>query len=161
YFAVLTGVFITAFYSFRMLFLAFHGPERFAEAGHHDDQQAPAAEAQHAHAASHDAGAEPHASDQHGPPHETPWVVTVPRILLAIPSVIAGWVLIEPMLFGTYFGNSIVVNVAGHPAMAEMKDEWHGVASFVVHAFTSLPFWFAVAGIVAAWYCYLLNPSLP
>ncbi len=160
YFAVMAGVFITAFYSFRMLFLAFHGPERFHAAhddGHaHDDK---------AHEASHDAGEEPDAAGHHGlgpgeVPHESPWVVTVPLILLAIPSVIAGFLYIEPMLFGTYFGNSIAVREE-HAVLWELKNEWHGVAAFMEHGVLSLPFWLALGGIAAAWYCYLVNPALP
>jgi NADH-quinone oxidoreductase subunit L len=156
YFAVTAGVFVTAFYSFRMLFLAFHGKERFREMAHarveHDE---------HAHDASHEAGAEPaaHAGDG-GPPKESPWVITVPLILLAIPSVYAGFVYIEPMLFGGYFGDSIVV-AESHGAMAELKEEWRGVIAFIEHGIVSLPFLLAIAGIAAAWYCYLVNPTVP
>jgi NADH-quinone oxidoreductase subunit L len=156
YFAVTAGVFVTAFYSFRMLFLAFHGKERFRETAHarveHDE---------HAHDASHEAGAEPaaHAGDG-GPPKESPWVITVPLILLAIPSVYAGFVYIEPMLFGGYFGDSIVV-AESHGAMAELKEEWRGVIAFIEHGILSLPFLLAIAGIAAAWYCYLVNPTVP
>ena len=155
YFAVMAGVFITAFYSFRMLFLAFHGPERFDPAGHHDEHEA------HAHDASSSAGAEPDAHDHAGgPPKESPWVVTVPLILLAIPSVYTGWLYIEPMLFGDYFGNSIVVREP-HAVLAELKAEWHGAGAFMLHGLASAPFWLAVAGIAAAAYCYLINPALP
>jgi len=149
YFAVTVGVFITAFYSFRMLFLAFHGQERFhAEAGHHED-------AGHA-SASH---GDDHGHD-HGAPKESPWVVTVPLILLAIPSVYAGWAYIEPMVIGTYFGDAIAVRPE-HAAMSTLREEWHGVGAFIQHGLLSLPFWLAIAGIVAAWYCYIVNPALP
>jgi NADH-quinone oxidoreductase subunit L len=127
-----------------MLFLAFHGKERFdvgAAHGAHDGGHG------------HDAG-------HHGPPKESPWVVTVPLILLAIPSVYTGWTYIEPMLFGGYFGDSIVVRPE-HAVLWEMKNEWHGVAAFIQHGVLSLPFWLAGGGIVAAWYCYLVNPALP
>jgi NADH-quinone oxidoreductase subunit L len=144
YFAVTAGVFITAFYSFRMLFLAFHGRERFADDSDHHDAAAHGDEHEHA----------------HGPPRESPWVVTVPLILLAIPSVYAGWAYIEPMVIGTYFGDSIVVRPE-HAAMAALREEWHGIGAFVQHGLLSLPFWLAVAGIVSAWYCYLVNPALP
>jgi NADH-quinone oxidoreductase subunit L len=158
YFAVLAGVFITAFYSFRMLFLAFHGKERFDPAGGthaHDDHAA-----DH-HDAGHDAGDEPDAHGHHGgPPRESPWVVTLPLVLLAIPSVFTGWTYIEPMLFGDYFGGSIVVRPE-HAVLWELKNEWHGVAAFIQHGVLSLPFWLAIGGIVAAWYCYLVNPALP
>ena len=158
YFAVMAGVFITAFYSFRMLFLAFHGTPRFDTAGegaaHHDDS--------HAHESAHVATAEEPDAHGHagGPPRESPWVVTLPLILLAIPSVYAGWVYIEPMLFGDYFGNAIVVRES-HAVLAELKEEWHGVVPFMLHGLTSAPFWLALAGIAAAAYCYLVNPALP
>jgi NADH-quinone oxidoreductase subunit L len=87
-------------------------------------------------------------------------VVTVPLVLLAIPSVFAGWTYIEPMLFGEYFGTSIVV-LPEHAVLWELKNEWHGVAAFVQHGVMSLPFWLAIAGVAAAWYCYLVNPALP
>ena len=158
YFAVMTGVFITAFYSFRMLFLAFHGEARWAKPAAHG-----AEEGAHGHDASHDAGHEPdahHGVDADHPPRESPWVVTVPLVLLAIPSVYTGWTYIEPMLFGGYFGDSLVVRPE-HAVLWELKNEWHGVAAFVQHGVLSLPFWLAIAGIAAAWYCYLVNPALP
>jgi NADH-quinone oxidoreductase subunit L len=74
--------------------------------------------------------------------------------------VLAGWMLVEPMLIGSYFGSSIVVRPE-HPAMWDFKAEWHGVAAFVEHGVLSLPFWLALAGVGAAWYCYLVNPALP
>jgi NADH-quinone oxidoreductase subunit L len=156
YFAVMAGVFVTAFYSFRMLFLAFHGKERFGgAAGHPGNVDA------HAHDASSTAGHEPDPHTGHdGAPKESPWVVTVPLVMLAIPSVLAGWMFIEPMLVGSYYGASIVV-LPGHPAMEEFRGEWHGIAAFIEHGALSLPFWLAIAGIVAAWYCYLVNPALP
>ncbi len=165
YFAVMCGVFVTAFYSFRMLFLAFHGPERFGQDHDHaaDGSAAHAAKAATSgHEASHDAGSEPDADhDAHaGTPHESPWVVTMPLILLAIPSVYAGWAYIEPMLFGDWFGGSIVVSPS-HPAMSMLKEEWHGVGAFILHGVGAAPFWLALAGIAAAFYCYIVNPALP
>jgi len=159
YFAVLSGVFVTAFYSFRMLFLAFHGTERFhhADGAHETSSEHDA----HAHEASHATGEEP---DPHGhaggPPRESPWVVTVPLILLAIPSVYAGWAHIEPLLFGNWFGDSIFVREQ-HAVLGELRNEWHGVVPFILHGFASAPFWLAVAGIAAAFYLYLINPALP
>ena len=155
YFAVTASVFITAFYSFRMLFLAFHGTPRFDTAGHHNVTD------DHAHDASTAAGTEPDAHAQEGgPPKESPWVVTVPLILLAIPSVYTGWVYIAPMLFGDYFGASIVVREE-HAVLKELGTEWHGVGAFIEHGLTGAPFWLAIAGIAAAAYCYLVNPALP
>jgi NADH-quinone oxidoreductase subunit L len=158
YVAVSLGVFITAFYSFRMLYLAFHGQPRFDVEGHaHHEEAAQPAQ----HDASHEAGAEPDAhAEEHGPPRESPWVVTVPLILLAIPSVYAGWTYVEPMLFGDFFGKSIVVSEA-HDVLGELKGEWHGAAAFAIHALASPIFWLAIAGIAAATYCYLINPSFP
>jgi NADH-quinone oxidoreductase subunit L len=161
YVAVLAGVFVTAFYSFRMLFLAFHGNERF----HHADGAAlhdvNVAHDEHAHDASHATGQEP---DPHGhaggPPRESPWVVTVPLILLALPSIYAGWAYIEPTLFGNWFGGSIFVREP-HAVLGELKAEWHGALPFVLHAFTSAPFWLAIAGIATAVYLYVVNPALP
>jgi len=146
YFAVMSGVFITAFYSFRMLFLAFHGAPRFT---HHP-----------AHQVVHGETADEHGHGEDGPPKESPWVVTIPLILLAIPSVYTGWVYIEPLLFGDYFGSSIVVRPE-HAVLAKLGAEWHGVVAFVWHGFSSAPFWLAVAGIMTAWYCYIVNPALP
>jgi NADH-quinone oxidoreductase subunit L len=157
YFAVMAGVFITAFYSFRMMFLAFHGKPRWG-AGDGRGHDAHAADR---HDASHEAGDEPDAHGHHGgPPRESPWVITVPLVLLAIPSIYAGWTYIEPMLFGNYFGQAIVVRPE-HAVLWELKNEWHGVAAFVQHGVLSLPFWLALAGVAAAWYCYLANPALP
>ena len=87
-------------------------------------------------------------------------MLALPLIALAIPSIVAGWMYVEPMLIGDYFGGSIVVKPE-HPAVWQMKAEWHGVAEFVRHGVLSLPFWLALAGIVAAWYLYLVNPALP
>ena len=116
YFAVMAGVFITAFYSFRMYFLVFHGKERFGQA--HDDH-------------GHDAHDDHHDDHHHGlapgqKPHESPWVVTLPLVLLAIPSVIVGYFTIGPMLFGDFFGNAIFVDVVKHHSMKELADAFHG-----------------------------------
>jgi NADH-quinone oxidoreductase subunit L len=144
YAAVLSGVFVTALYTFRMLFMTFHGPERFRQHDGHGHM-----EHDHAH------------GDHHGAtPHESPWVVWVPLVLLAIPSVYAGWDYIEPVLFGGYFGDSIVVREP-HTVLVKMGEEFHGVPAFVLHGLTAAPFWLALAGIVAAWFFYLLRPELP
>jgi NADH-quinone oxidoreductase subunit L len=150
YFAVLAGVFITAFYSFRMLFLAFHGTPRFDVHGGGHPASTGSPHVDHGHEREHHGG----------PPHESPWVVTIPLILLAIPSVYTGWTYMEPMLFGDYFGHSIVVRPE-HAVLWELKDEWHGVAAFIEHGVLSLPFWLAVAGIAAAYYLYVVNTALP
>jgi NADH-quinone oxidoreductase subunit L len=148
YFAVMAGVFVTAFYSFRMYFLVFHGKERF--------DQAPAHE--------HDPAEEPdphHHQEEHHEPHESPWVVTVPLLLLAIPSVVIGFLTIKPMLYGEFFKDSILVNLEKHPALEEMAKEFHGPVQMALHGLTSPVFWLALAGVVLAWYMYLRNPALP
>jgi NADH-quinone oxidoreductase subunit L len=151
HFAVLAGVFVTAFYSFRMYFLVFHGKERYdqnpdAHHGHHDD----------AHHGAHDS----HHEEAHKP-HESPWVVTVPLVLLAIPSVVIGFLAIEPMLFGDFFKDAIHVNLDKHPAMAELAKLFHGPAQMALHGLSTAPFWLALSGVVLAYYMYMVNPALP
>jgi NADH-quinone oxidoreductase subunit L len=147
-FAVTAGVFVTAFYSFRMYFLVFHGAERF----HHKPHPAEATAAPDDH---HDDGH--HAAA----PHESPAVIWVPLVLLAAPSVVIGYLTIGPMLFGGFFKDSIAVDVARHPAMAELAEAFHGAAAMALHSLTSLPFWLALAGVVTAWWFYLMQPAIP
>jgi len=150
YFCVLVTVFITALYTFRLVFMTFHGPERFREAGEHGHGE---------HAAADHAGDE-HAHGAHNhEPHESPFVVTFPLVVLAIPSVAAGWV-IGPVLFGGYFGDSIVV-ASEHGAMAELAQEFHGVVAMMIHSVQTLPFWLAIGGIATAVLLYLVRPDLP
>jgi NADH-quinone oxidoreductase subunit L len=159
YAAVLSGVFITAFYSFRMYFLVFHGKERFdahAAAAHPGLAHA---EAGAAHAGDAHAG-EVHADAQVHVPHESPAVVTIPLIFLAVPSVLVGLVTVGPMLFGGFFDDAIVVD-PGHPAMAELAGHWHGWLAMGLHGFLTVPFWLMLAGVVCAWYFYLVNPAIP
>jgi NADH-quinone oxidoreductase subunit L len=151
HFAVLAGVFVTAFYSFRMYFLVFHGKERYdqnpdAHHGHHDD----------AHHGAHDS----HHEAAHKP-HESPWVVTVPLVLLAIPSVVIGFLTIDPMLFGDFFKDAIHVNLAKHSAMAELAKLFHGPAQMALHGLSTAPFWLALSGVLLAYYMYMVNPALP
>ena len=154
-FAVLAGVFVTAFYSFRMYFLVFHGKERF-------DQNPDAHHDAHDEEAHHDANHDTHGHhDSQAKPHESPWVVWVPLVLLAIPSVVIGYMTITPMLFGHLFGDAIMVDTARHPGMLELAKAFHGPAGMALHAFTSLPFWLAVSGVALAYYMYLVNPALP
>ncbi|WP_372527934.1 NADH-quinone oxidoreductase subunit L [Piscinibacter sp.] len=143
YFAVVAGVFVTAFYSFRMYFLVFHGKERFhhkpfpGEHDHHDEH------------------------GEHHAPHESPWVVTAPLVLLAAPSVVIGFITIGPMLFGDFFKDSIFVDLEHHPAMEELAKEFHGAAAMALHGLASLPFWLALAGVVLAYVFYLVKPEIP
>ena len=145
YFAVLAGVYITAFYSFRMYFLVFHGKPRFDQnpEAHHD---------------AHDPG--PHAADAHAP-HESPWVVTLPLVLLAIPSVLIGFITIQPMLFGDFFKDAIYVNLELHKAMEVLREEFHGPLQLALHGLSAAPFWLALAGVASAYYLYMVNPALP
>ena len=145
YAAVMIGVFVTAFYSFRMYFLVFHGEERFRHKpfpGEHDH------------------------ADEHGHvhvhvPHESPWVVTVPLIALAIPSVIIGYLTIAPMLFGEFFKGAIVIDAEHHEAMKELAEAFHGPAAMALHAFGSPVFWLALAGVVTSYVFYMLKPEWP
>ncbi|WP_341905753.1 NADH-quinone oxidoreductase subunit L [Polaromonas sp. YR568] len=145
YFAVMAGVFVTAFYSFRLYFLVFHGKERYDQNpdAHHDDHG--------------------HHGDHHGDhhPHESPWVVTVPLILLAIPSVVIGFITLQPMLFGEFFKDAIFVDAARHPAMAELAKLIHGPLQMAGHAFFTLPLYLALAGVALSYYMYMVNPALP
>ncbi len=151
YFAVMAGVFITAFYSFRMYFLVFHGKERFGQA--HDNH-------------GHDAHDDHHDDHHHGlapgqKPHESPWVVTLPLILLAIPSVIVGYLTIGPMLFGDFFGNAIFVDVGKHVAMKELADAFHGPVAMAAHALHTSVLYLALGGVVTAAVFYLWLPQIP
>lgn len=145
HFAVLAGVFVTAFYSFRVYFLVFHGEERYdqnpdAHQDAHDD---------HGHHA------------EHHDPHESPWVVTLPLVLLAIPSVIIGYLMIGPMLFGDFFKDAIFFNLERHPVMEELAHAFHGPAAMAMHSVTTAPFWLALSGVALSYYMYMVNPALP
>jgi NADH-quinone oxidoreductase subunit L len=168
YFAVVAGVFVTAFYSFRMYFLVFHGEERFGKAEHAAHAEAKTAVHHDAHHGDDHAHGDTHASHEahHGlapgqKPHETPWVVWVPLVALAIPSLAIGYFTVEPMLYGNYFNGAIVINHELHPVMEEMQHEFHGALAMAMHSLTSLPFWLAVAGVVTAWFFYLKKPAIP
>ncbi|MBI5918135.1 MAG: NADH-quinone oxidoreductase subunit L [Nitrosomonadales bacterium] len=145
YFALVLGVFVTAFYSFRMYFLVFHGEERFGKPHHHDA----------AHSTEEHHGLAPGEK-----PHESSWVVTLPLMLLAIPSVIIGFIAIEPMLFGDFFGTAIFVG-ENHHVIAEMQQEFHGAVEMALHSLTSLPFLLALAGVFTAWFFYMKRPDIP
>jgi NADH-quinone oxidoreductase subunit L len=150
YYAVLLGVFVTAFYSLRMYFLVFHGKERWMNKPAHDHH------GDHA----HDDHDHHHGLGPHDKPHESPAVVTVPLIALAIPSMFIGLYLVKPFLFGEWFNNVITV-LPQHPAMAEIAKHFHDWFSYGLHAFVTLPFWLMVAGVVTAWYFYMVNPAIP
>ncbi len=153
-FAVTAGVFVTAFYSFRMYFLVFHGKERF----HHKPFPP---EDDHAQDDAHDDHGHAHVGHHAHTPHESPWMVTLPLVLLAIPSVVIGYLTIGPMLYGDFFKDAIFVNGAAHPAMKELAEAFHGAGAMAVHALTTLPFILAVAGVATAWLFYLQAPAIP
>ncbi len=146
YFAVTLGVFVTAFYSFRMYFLVFHGKERFHNP-HHGD---------------HEAGKDvPHGHGHgHHPPHETPWVVTVPLILLAIPSLLIGYVTVDALLFGDWFGHAIHV-APQHDGFARFAQTYHGPFAMALHALQTPAFWLALAGVALSGFFYLKRPDIP
>lgn len=177
YWAVLLGAFVTAFYSFRLLYMTFHGKERFrdAHADHGHDDHAHDAHAHDGHKHddhAHDGGAH----DDHGhhgahEPHESPWVVTLPLILLAIPSVLIGFFTAGPMLFGTdwlghhkqlpFFLGAIDL-AAARDTIAQVGEEaWHGPIKFALHGFTAPAFWLAFSGFALATIMYLWKPELP
>ena len=163
-FAVLAGVFVTAFYSFRMYFLVFHGKPRFSTEEQHHEEHKHANHEDVQHDTAHDAHDEIDHDDNHGHgvvPHESPWVVTVPLILLAIPSLFIGFLTIEPMVFGTFFKGTIFIDTEAHPAMHELAHEFHGALRMGLHAFTSLPFLLAAAGVALSHYFYMRRPDIP
>ncbi|HVP32624.1 MAG TPA: NADH-quinone oxidoreductase subunit L [Steroidobacteraceae bacterium] len=155
YWAVLLGVFVTALYTFRLLFMTFHGPERFREAAHGPDDREDSDDSAHGH--------DDPRHDDHGghggDPRESPWVVTVPLIALAIPSVLIGALTVAPVLFGDYFGKSIFV-LPANDVVGRIGEDFAGAVSFAVHGFMKPPFWFATAGVATAWLFFLRRPEL-
>ncbi|BBU68979.1 NADH-quinone oxidoreductase subunit L [Fluviibacter phosphoraccumulans] len=164
-FAVTASVFVTTYYTFRSYFIVFHGRERWNDAAHvaaaahgHDDHAHDAHDA-HGHD-DHDHDAHHHGLQPGDKPHESPWVVTFPLIMLAIPSVIIGYYAIDPMLYGSFFDGVIAVNKTV-PVMAEMKEEFHGALGMAIHSLQTLPFWLMIAGLVVTYYFYMIKPSIP
>ena len=150
YFAVLAGVFVTAFYSFRLYFLVFHGKEKWRMIKHD---------------AHHDSHEDHHGLTPHDDPHEPGWVVKLPLILLAIPSFLIGYIAIEPMLFGNFFNDVILVDSASHPAMMHLahhyKEILHSPAGMALHGLMTLPFLLAASGVALAWFFYMKRPDIP
>ncbi|MGD0501383.1 MAG: NADH-quinone oxidoreductase subunit L [Steroidobacteraceae bacterium] len=156
YICVLSGVFVTALYTFRAFFMTFHGELRSGQDAHET----------HGHEANGKSVADHHApvheekdAHGHGPPQESPAVVWVPLVLLAIPSALIGWFTVQPMLFGGYFGSSIQV-LPAHHVLSKLGEEFHGSGAFAISAITSIPLWLALAGIFAAWLFFLKKPAL-
>jgi NADH-quinone oxidoreductase subunit L len=170
YFAVLAGVFVTAFYSFRLYFLVFHGTEKWREVKHdehHVDTNVESHRDSHeeTHEVAHDDHAHHHGLGPNDDPHEPGWVIKLPLILLAIPSLFIGYFAIEPMLYGNFFKGVIFVDSATHPAMHELTHEWHEVihsaAGMAYHGLMSLPFLLAFSGVALAWFFYMKRPDIP
>ncbi|WP_047393212.1 NADH-quinone oxidoreductase subunit L [Chitinibacter sp. ZOR0017] len=149
YFAVIAGVFVTAFYSFRMYFLVFHGKEQWMQKK--DDH----------HAHGHDDHDHHHGLGPNDKPHESPWVVTLPLALLAIPSLLIGAYAIGPMLAGDFFKNVIFINHEAHGAMEVVAEHAHDWVHMGLHSFMTLPFWLALGGVAAAYVFYMVNPAIP
>ena len=154
------GVFVTSFYSFRLLYMTFHGKERFDTSGAHHAEEHPV-EVHHAepHEIHGNEVHHVHHDDQHGHgglPHESPWVVTVPLILLAIPSIFIGFFTIGPMLFGGFFTGAIEV-LPHNDVIKALGEEFHGPAAFALHGMQMPAFWLALAGFALATYIYLFN----
>jgi len=139
YFAVVAGVLITSLYSFRLLYLTFHGKERF-EVVHSHDEHLPDGQLAHA-------------------PKESPLVVTVPLILLAIPSIVIGWMTIEPVLFGGWLKDSIFI-LEENDVIAELGEHFHGATAMAMHAVNTLPFWLMISGFVIATFIYMFRPAI-
>ncbi|HUI99589.1 MAG TPA: NADH-quinone oxidoreductase subunit L [Usitatibacter sp.] len=158
YVLALAGVFVSALYSFRLLFYAFHGEERFEAHAHGEaDESTYRGEVVEGHGAEKKVhGAEePHHEAMHGKPRESPWVVTVPLVLLAIPSIFIGAMTIRPMLYGGWFEGAI----AATPTMEEMAKEFGGWWPMVLHSFASVPLWLALAGLAITYYLYIVKPG--
>jgi NADH-quinone oxidoreductase subunit L len=171
YFAVLAGVFVTAFYSFRLYFLVFHGEERWREKArdeqHNDSPAIPMHAERHTiHDEQTAHNDHDHHEDHHGlgpddNPHDLPWVVTLPLIALAIPSVVMGYIAIGPMLYGDFFSGVIFVDNEAHPVMHDLAEDFHGALPMAFHALTSSPFILALSGVLLAWYFYMKRPDIP
>ena len=143
YILILAGVFVTALYSFRMFFMVFHGPENFRHVEHHGHGHG------HEDESHHEAG---------GDPKESPWVVTLPLILLAIPSVLAGY-FVGPLLFGDFFDGVLYVDES-RDVLARLGASYDGIWGFIVHGMMMPPFWLALAGVATAWYVFMQRPEL-
>jgi len=150
YFCVMAGVLVTGLYTFRQMYLTFHGKERFTVVANHGHGHHVEHMDDHGH---HEQGV------MHELPKESPWVVTVPLVLLAIPSLLVGYVTVGPMLFGNWFGNAIHVEEANN-VLAEMGQHFHGAMAMALHGFTQLPFLLVLTAFAISTYIYLFNPAV-
>jgi len=153
YFCVVVGAFVTATYTFRQMYMTFHGKERFKVVEHHDHHDA------HGHDEHHDDHGHHEPGVLHHAPKESPWVVTLPLILLAIPSLFVGFFTVQPMLFGNWFGGAVHVDEANN-VLGEIGKEFDGSMAMALHGFTQLPFFLVLAAFIITTYIYLFNPSV-
>ena len=154
YWCVMIGVFVTAFYSFRLLFMTFHGRPRF------DMTTVHATEAHGVHDAPEGAH-DDHGHGTHGgPPHETPWVVRGPLVALAFFSIVIGAVTVTPLIFGNGFGSSIVI-AEGHNVIHLLHEEFGDWVQFSLAAFAHPVVYLVIAGVFCAWALYIKWPHLP
>ncbi len=153
YFCVMVGALVTGLYTFRQMYLTFHGKERFTVVAHHG----------HAHHDAHDDHHDDHGHHKPGvlehAPKESPWVVTLPLVLLAIPSLLVGFFTVGPVLFGNWFGSAIHVAEANN-VLAELGQEFHGSLAMALHGFTQLPFFLVLTAFAITTYIYLFNPAM-
>jgi NADH-quinone oxidoreductase subunit L len=169
YWCVMIGVFVTAFYSFRLLFMTFHGKPRWQDHAHADHAHEPAAAHAHAHGDAHESHSEPDhgAHDDHGhghhggEPHEPGWSMTGPLVVLAIPSIFIGALTAKWLLFSGGFGESIFFNPEHEEVMHELGAEFGDWLSFALHSFQHPVFWLVAAGVFSAWALYIKWPHLP
>ena len=150
YFCVMAGALVTGIYTFRQMYLTFHGKERFTVVEQHGHDHDDHGHDDHAH---HEPGQLAHA------PKESPWVVTLPLVLLAIPSLLVGFFTVKPLLFGQWFGGAIHVDEANN-VLTELGHEFHGALAMGLHGFTQLPFLLVVIAFVSCTYIYLFNPAM-
>jgi NADH-quinone oxidoreductase subunit L len=150
YFCVLVGAFVTATYTFRQMYMTFHGKERFKVVEHHGHDHHDDHHDDHEH---HEPGV------LHHPPKESPWVVTLPLILLAIPSMFVGWFTVKPMLYGGWFGGAIHVDEANN-VLAEVGKDFHTWWQTGIEGFGQPPFWLVLAAFAITTYIYLFNLQL-
>jgi NADH-quinone oxidoreductase subunit L len=144
YVLALAGIYVSGLYSFRLVFFAFHGKERFETHQHGS------------HGSHGNAVEEPGHEEMHGKPHESPAVVTVPLIMLAIPAIFIGAAAIQPMLYGGWFEGAIVPT----QTMKELAEEFHGWGAMTLHALATVPFWLSIAGVATAWFFFIHRPEL-
>ncbi|AGF48482.1 NADH dehydrogenase I subunit L [Candidatus Kinetoplastibacterium oncopeltii TCC290E] len=130
YFSVLTGVFVTSLYSFRLYFLVFHGKERFRER-----------------------------SDFNGNPHDPGYSILLPLVFLAVPSVLLGLLVVDNFVFGKFF-DSIITVMPMHDTFYHVSKDWSGWLHFAQHSFYSVPFLLVISGAFVSWYCYIINDKI-